>query len=186
MNLKKLIEKVGENAERKGFHKPVTKSEDEDKALKKLLIISEIGEMIEAERTNNYAKEIHLQEYEVALNTAKDIKEANSIFEKYIKDTYEDEMADIIIRMMDYVYQYENFNIVNYYVLNDIPKVMKNKKYSYLIEIVIFGIEHGIAMQKLLYTMFEYAKYENVDIEFFINAKMLFNESREKLHGKKY
>jgi hypothetical protein len=186
MNLKEVIEKVGENAEKKGFHKPVTKSEDEDRTLKKLLIISEIGEMIEAERTNNYAKEIHLQEYDIALNTAKDIKEANSIFEKYIKDTYEDEMADIIIRMMDYVYQYETYEYINFYAMDQFPKVINSEKYNYLLKTIIPGIVRGTSISKFIYAMFEYAKYESVNIEFFINAKMLFNESREKLHGKKY
>lgn len=54
-----------------------------------MLIVSEIGEAMEAHRKNRFA----VQEHSMDLSPTK--------FEHLIKDTFEDELADAVIRILD-------------------------------------------------------------------------------------
>lgn len=90
MHINEISEDIHANAIAKGFW-------EEDNLCKKLLlIVSEVTEAMEADRKNKYASD--------------DIGIVNSIddhlvfvgrFEKRIKDTFEDEMADTCIRIFD-------------------------------------------------------------------------------------
>lgn len=67
-----------------------------------MLITSELGEALEAQRTTKFAEVEH---YNKALANAKEIgrEEMDFIpaFKTYIKDTFEDELADAFIRLLD-------------------------------------------------------------------------------------
>lgn len=91
-----------------------------------MLVTSELGEAMEAHRKGRFAK---LEEAQSNISSGGDFK---MNFEKYIKDTFEDEIADAVIRLLD--------------------------------------MAAGLG----------------IDIEQHINAKVQYNKSREKLHGKKY
>lgn len=60
-----------------------------------MLIVSELAEAMEADRKVRYAR---LKSFETGLHLGGNW-EAN--FEEYIKDTYEDEIADTLIRIFD-------------------------------------------------------------------------------------
>lgn len=64
-----------------------------------MLVVSELGEGIEAHRKDNFA---NLEQY------IEDTKGNDRIdpeaFKKHIKDTFEDELADAIIRLLDMCY----------------------------------------------------------------------------------
>lgn len=59
-----------------------------------MLIVSELGEAIEAHRKGRFADLESFEKWEPVIG----FKEA---FEKFIKDTYEDEIADTMIRCFD-------------------------------------------------------------------------------------
>lgn len=59
------------------------------------MIISEISEAIEAIRKNKYANRYR---YESGTDTFNKV-----LFEQYIKDTFEDELADVYIRLKDFL-----------------------------------------------------------------------------------
>jgi NTP pyrophosphatase (non-canonical NTP hydrolase) len=66
------------------------------------LIHSEVSEALEADRKDNYADKNLIQEMEAEGYTWKDSETSfKSAFEKYVKNTFEDELADIMIRVMD-------------------------------------------------------------------------------------
>ena len=65
-----------------------------------MLVLSEVGEMVEADRKNRRAR-VHDFQYITSL-TAVEPDVANHYFEKMIKDTFEDEIADVVIRLCDF------------------------------------------------------------------------------------
>ena len=86
MNYNKLAEEAHENAVKHGFWE--TKVSNEHCLM---LVITEIAEMVEAHRVSRKA------------NTAayNEMPNKQIGFEKFIKNTMEDEMADIVIRLAD-------------------------------------------------------------------------------------
>lgn len=64
-----------------------------------MLIVSELGEACEADRKNRHAE---IEGYEKAMaNPPQPDMLAQACFESFIKDTFEDEIADAFLRLMD-------------------------------------------------------------------------------------
>lgn len=61
-----------------------------------MLCVSELAEAMEADRKSRFA-DLDVYHSERNLNPEMD----KSVFEKYIKDTFEDELADTVIRILD-------------------------------------------------------------------------------------
>ena len=61
------------------------------------LIHSEVSEALEADRKGRYSKEVDLEVITISWNDNRFMES----FEGGIKDTFEDEMADIVIRVFD-------------------------------------------------------------------------------------
>ncbi len=93
-----------------------------------MLVTSELGEAMEAHRKNRFAK-LERLEFELGQNEE---QHWNEKFEYHVKDTFEDEIADAVMRLMD--------------------------------------LSAGLG----------------IDLEKHISAKVRFNKSRPKLHGKAY
>lgn len=88
--INELSKKVHENAISKGFY-------DSPKNIGEMLCLihSEVSEALECDRKG--LKITHDPNYVFGLDNER-FKEA---FERFIKDTFEDELADIVIRVMD-------------------------------------------------------------------------------------
>lgn len=88
---------IFENNKAKGFW-----DEERNKGELLMLVVSELGEAMEAIRKDRYANTHYLDEM---LATGHDWKNStfsfSSAFEKSVKDTFEDEIADAIIRLLD-------------------------------------------------------------------------------------
>lgn len=90
MGINQLAQQIHAIAKEKGFYdKPVNVAE------KLMLIVTEIAEACEADRKNLYAQNPILDIYDTNL------EHFNVRFETYIKDSFEDELADAIIRILD-------------------------------------------------------------------------------------
>lgn len=172
-HVKELVFRAHENAKNHGFH---DKKIDLEQAV--MLIVSEIGEAIEADRENHHA-EIHIPEWSAFLAGHP------YDFERFIKDCYEDEIADVFIRLFDLA---GYFGIVPKYVPLNHPVDTHAGRLMYLTMNVI-----SIAVQPTV-TSFNYA-YSNlvdfcdrfdIDILPFIEAKMSYNKERPYKHGKEY
>jgi len=92
-----------------------------------MLVVSELGECIEAHRQNDWCDIKAFNE--VMVNETFDFE---TCFKREIKDTMEDELADALIRILDTAAGY------------------------------------------------------SIDLQKHVELKMLYNEKRERLHGKKY
>lgn len=99
--INELAQEVHENAKSKGFH------EEENNIGEMLCLIhSEVSEALEADREDKYC-ELDNENWLIDGKTLRDdlSKEDEvdfiNVFKVSIKDTFEDELADIVIRVMD-------------------------------------------------------------------------------------
>jgi NTP pyrophosphatase (non-canonical NTP hydrolase) len=125
--LNESAKQIHQNNKEKGFW-------DEERNVGELLMLvtSELGEAMEAHRKGRFAK---LERLKFELSPTSELTYEQHYAEKFqyhVKDTFEDEIADAIIRLLD--------------------------------------LSAGL----------------NIDIERHINAKVAYNKTREKLHGKLY
>lgn len=90
--LNDLSKQIFENAKAKGFH-------DTEKNIGEMLCLihSEVSEALEAHRTSNYA---HVKRFEAFSDFKRPSHDVFS-FESNIKNTFEDELADVVIRVLD-------------------------------------------------------------------------------------
>ena len=158
-----------------------------------MLVLSEIGEMVEADRKNRHA--------DVAYYTTSSGMGLAS-FESLIKDTFEDEMADVVIRLCDFcgslnVLPQMNDVMVDMY--DEFAKFFGNKsicEQCFALSSMVVDIERSSydaddsEMRKRLGStlsfIFEMANYHGIDLLWHVDRKMEYNESRPLRHGKAY
>jgi NTP pyrophosphatase (non-canonical NTP hydrolase) len=90
--LNKLSDEIHENAKNKGFW-----DNPRETGTLLMLCVSELAEAMEADRKGKFAK---VKLYEAVDQIGRPSHDAFS-FESTIKDTFEDELADTIIRILD-------------------------------------------------------------------------------------
>jgi len=174
--LKQLAKQIHQNAKAKGFYD--RKDEKLFEVHQVFEIVKEIAEFHEAyKKRRSTPLDIYLQDY------AEEIAKEKDVFEALVKDTYQDELADIVIRCLDYL-EYKgdidylhDFKIVkrdiNDYLISAICADLSASALNFEINDVVIGIKY---LSNLL----------NVDLLWHIKAKMAYNATREKLHGKNF
>ena len=181
-----------ENAKNKGFH-PKKDTEREivsDAHQLLMMIISEIGEALEAYRTG---KRANLDSFERTLSIYQsngdimfnDQNEAFiEAFEENIKDTFEDELADILIRLFDYygevktssklIYLSKPLPISNKYIGESFFFIVKELCSNYCDDLSGF------------YSMvIDLSESFEIDIQKHIDLKIKYNTTRPYMHGNK-
>ncbi len=91
MGIRELQKQIHKNAISKGFY---DKGQNFGTSL--MLVVSELGECIEAHRQNDWCDIKAFNE--VMVNETFDFE---TCFKKYVKDTVQDEIADAFIRILD-------------------------------------------------------------------------------------
>lgn len=96
-SLNQLRDEIHANAKEKGFC-----DSKKEVGTMLMLIVSELAEALEADRTGDFCDfskyEKCKNEMDVGIRTLEEIEKY--AFEKYIKNTFEDELADVIIRTL--------------------------------------------------------------------------------------
>lgn len=89
--IQELSKAIHKNAQEKGFwEEPVNIAE------KLMLVVSELSEALEADR-----KKVYCRTSMLAVNGWVSDEDFCESFKKHVKDTFEDEIADAIIRLLD-------------------------------------------------------------------------------------
>lgn len=183
---KELTKAIHANAVEKGFW---------DKELSTehylMLVITEMSEAVEADRKGKYSNVP--KEKENTVFDARTFNESNSFFvenfEKYVKDTVEDELADAYIRLLD-VAEGKNINIISPAISSfDIVEQIKSQDFTETIFVAVAGlIEHfeDNDISDILTYLEIIAEVYGIDLLWHIEAKMKYNAMRPMLHGKKY
>ena len=158
-----------------------------------MLVLSEIGEMVEADRKNRHA--------DVAFYTTSSGL-GIAAFESLIKDTFEDEMADVVIRLCDFC---GSLNVLPQMIdvmvdmSDEFAKFFGDKsvcEQCFALSSMVVDVERASydaddsEMRKRLGStlsfIFEMANYHGIDLLWHVDRKMEYNESRPRRHGKAY
>lgn len=190
LTLKELSNSIGEMNRNKGFwDNPMTVH------VRKLLIISEIAEALEADRNNKKFEDT----FEDLFGNGFDV----DLFKQKVKDTPGDEIADAFIRLMDCI-----GNDPNNFVINnaefDKESIGNLRKYSLECKKEAnnnnktMGFDFGTwlyilttcitedAYDDFIGIIFAGAYNFNIDLTNHINYKLLYNATRPYKHGKQY
>ena len=176
-----LIERVQMNAEDKGFHD--VKLSDEHKLM---LIICEVSEAVEADREGRLAQP--MPEDWQKLND----EDFKMTFLRNVKDSLEDELADVVIRMMDSGYLDDTKEIVMTDVFTRVTLFPPEGKglafveqaYYLVVSINASGLIDDLT--RACQIVFYLARELDIDLVTHIRMKMRYNAMRPRLHGKPY
>ena len=184
-----LAEKAYRNAEKHGFlrNKPSGASQIS-------MVATELCEAIQADRVNKWAKRKSF-ERQMAICGG---NMQPAWFEIYIKDTVEDELADAVIRLLTYCHAIG-------YKINNGPfkkeKIEEYLKYVWLTDegqliaefperifaACLSDLVSAVGLpDRLMFSIFAIAQLYKVDLLWFVREKMMYNETRDFLHGKNY
>ncbi len=162
-----------------------------------MLVITEISEAVEADRKNRHAK---MMEYDECQHYSYPHTNEDFIsdFERYIKDSVEDEISDVAIRLLDLsglrsidinaqinevrmsdgYLDDKTFSEIAFRLCKMLTDNMFNGKYNHS------AIEDTIICS--LHFVIKWCKYLNINMFQHIEWKMKYNELRPHLNGKKY
>ena len=198
-NLNELRDKAYQIALDNGWHE---KNLSDEHCL--CLVISELMEAVEADRKGRYAsKDRFIMEFEYIVNEQKlhdHLYDAAyvSVFDKYIKDTVEDEFADACIRIFDLAgLRKINLSDISFPIYNsddhkNSRKSMTFTEWAYDVIRVISSFNKnkypiGYLLVGILQEICCKAELTDFDILWHIDQKMEYNKLRGYHHGgKKY
>jgi len=153
-----------------------------------MLIVSELGEAINAHRKNKFA------EMEKFLKHSSDNKEMSPewvvCFCLFIKDTFEDELADVFIRLFDlcgYLQIELKELIFDFSVANEKNNVCRLYLIGRELPSPYLSYEYFESqLSQFFVDMIKYCEDNKVNIKNHIEMKMAYNKTRPKKHGKEY
>lgn len=160
-----------------------------------MLVVSEIGEMMEADRKNRRAARNKMEQVMSLDAAAKN--SFDHYFELFIKDTLEDELADVCIRLFDFCGMRGVLPLMTDHGIVDMSESFERLYGDLSITELCFGLtEFTVEILNsdnlsrdigvIVAFCVEFARYHNIDLVWHIEQKMKYNESRPKKHGKKY
>ncbi len=161
------------------------------------LVICELMEAVEANRKNRrFDKEKHkLGEYAECQGWLTTEEKFINVFNRYIKDTVEDELSDAVIRLLDLAGSldislddiYDFTNEPEYKDWNYVLKEMSfTERMFFLTSILTEDRDIAEVIKASIVIIFLNADLLNIDLLWHIEQKMKYNELRENKHGKRY
>jgi NTP pyrophosphatase (non-canonical NTP hydrolase) len=165
-----------------------------------MLVISEIGEMVEADRKNRRADVgafKALEEIRIG-SDAEYAEYVNKCFVEHIKDTLEDELADVVIRICDFLgtRHIEPLVLEEASTSDDWANIWGKDSINeqcYGLARIIIRIDKYTSADDIFCLLgaslawcFDFADFHKIDLEWHIEHKMAYNESRPNKHGKGY
>lgn len=202
--LNKWADEAHSTATSKGFWN-IEKSVDNQKTLL-MLVVSELCEGLEQHRKQKpkIADLKAFHDYMGGVNaTEKDseafVKLYKAQFEVYVKDTIEDELADVVIRLLDFARGYSI--AIDIERFNASPGLMQEKTFAGMLwQVSAMVHQFYFAMNKVADEVFlqervvntailnvmHIAHKMNMELQMHIELKMQYNAYREQLNGKKY
>lgn len=179
-----FAKQIHKNAKAKGFY-------DKPRNIGELfmLIVSEMGEATEAHRKGRTA---NLQLFEDQYRKNRDL--FIDLFAVDIKDTVEDEIADVVIRLLDYC-AFIGEEISEGKIADLTPKEVPENIGEAIFEMVgtlrwIYVASDPITrsdeIHGFLSMMLAFCEKNSIDLCRHMELKTNYNKTRERLHGKNY
>lgn len=157
------------------------------------LVMSEMGEAISADQKGLHANVVRFVE---DMELGNPFKES---FEVHIKDSLEDELSDIVIRLFDFAglkrYELDIDSIDHFFTTYALPELNNYKLPGILVSCIAL-LADALREDELctyvgtvicvLSDWFKKITGRDYDLWWFVEQKMKYNELRPKLNGKKY
>ena len=178
-----LAKEAFESAKERGFHDG--KRADGHWLM---LVVCELAEAVEADRRGRWVE--NREEYERLIRICDESIHAH-LFEIHIKDTVEDELADAVIRLLDYAGMKDanvNRRLENLCDDEEDDEPVDKGNMSFVekvFEVVQIFMLDGYVEYTIL-DIFRLAKGYHIDLMWHIREKMEYNKQRVFLHGKAY
>ena len=171
-----LRDRAYDNACKHGFH---DKEYSDEHWL--MLIITEIGEAVNADRKGKHA---NVEEF----NKTTKITDFGFMrtFEKCIKDSVCDELADVVIRCLDFAGLKKIDIDQEEEKCKDDGYSFTDKMYWICYSLCCDDFDLSEKIGEVLIDIFQVASCYKIDLLWFVEQKMRYNELREPMHGKKY
>lgn len=163
------------------------------------LVISELMEAVEADRKSRHfdKDKYKIGEYAECQGWLTNEEKFINVFNRYIKDTIEDELSDAVIRLFDLyglrgidlnedafreetiaeyaeIYQGKSFTESIYYITGELAS-----RHNYI-------SKSAVLPEMVLLYILGFSKHLDIDLLWHIEQKMKYNQHREKMNGKKY
>lgn len=192
MDLNELKKEAYETAKANGWH-----DEEHSNEHFLILIVTEIAEAVQADRKDKHADVSRFKECQTYYNSFLQPEEIRTIrfredFEEYIKNSVEDELADVVIRCLDLC----GARGLNAYTVNvEFPTGMDGftERMFFICRqltdriLTNDGITLEFVLSQVMSYIVEHCRRKGTDISFFIQTKMNYNRLRGYHHGgKKY
>ena len=185
MNLNKLRDKAYQCAVAHGWHEEELSNEHF-----LCLVISELMEAVEADRKERHADVAKFNEWQgnsIPLTEETRLRRFKEDFEAYIKGTVEEELADACIRLLDLA-GLRNIDMNDRFIIAYIvsgKKTFTENIYAVLKDIVNYRYSFEGCLNYSIRQIIELSRIKGIEIEWFINQKMKYNELRPYKHGDK-
>lgn len=189
-NLNELAQQIHENAKAKGFW-----DETRNTGEIFMLIVSELAEALEADRKG---KRADMKKFAVGHDgSITDEQWFPLAFQASIKDTFEDEIADVVIRILDWC-SYDKIDIDERLLkisrISFSKNLYKNIGESLMSTTTLISSAYIAENRKeataliasAVKSCFRISEENGFDLLRHIELKMKYNATRERLHGKKY
>jgi hypothetical protein len=185
-NLNELAKEIHAGNVERGFYElqPTLKTQ-------LMLVITELSEAVEADREGKYANVALFLEYtELGKKQPFTIPRTwHEHFNDYIKDSFEDEMADAFIRLLDIAGNYGiKLNELNLDLVNISKSKYKCDMIFSVIETLIYAKIEG--EDEMIWTCLDcihtVCYMLKIDLDFHVTEKLKYNATRPYKHGKKY
>lgn len=183
-NLNELRDRAYRNAVAHGWHE-----EDKSNQHWLCLVISELMEAVEADRTGVKAQAVRFNKdmdyliHEFKVYGEKYVEAFIENFNRYVKDTVEDELADACIRLFDFAgvtgYDLDDFDYEN----SDADDYSEMTFTEAMYNITSYVMKWDIPV--ILNEIFAFCRDRHIDIFWYIKRKMEYNELRPYKHGNK-
>ena len=195
MDLKKLRERAYKCACEHGFH-----DNDFSNQHWLCLLLTELSEAVDADRKGKRSCDNELKEILRVQtgNISPDWKKHwfPVWYDKYVKGSVDEELADAVIRLLDLA------GLRNIVIKEITDEEIDDQKESCIDETFTesiyaiclipiryeyeYAAELAIQINSMIAAIFGLAKHLNIDLLWHIEMKIDYNETREKMHGKKY
>lgn len=153
------------------------------------LTIEELYEAQRAHRAGDFSKKENVEFYIEKLCKELQPETPTSIgfFELNIKDKFEDECADVLIRLFDMMGYCGLKYDTDFALIVSITLEETFSKNMLIFNEMLFDVDRGddFCTEFIVYFLY-FCEQQNVDIETHINLKMEYNRTREYKHGKRY
>jgi hypothetical protein len=164
-----------------------------------MLIVTELSEAVESDRVRNFCdfngasylnldnmyppshKNSYFNSYEIY----------KEMFEKYVKDTFEDEFADTTLRIFDLcgyleIVPNEVRGVVNWRTDNVADRIRQISKKVLDLNPDYIDLDFKTGLGFVLLYINNFCELHNIDLEKHRDAKINYNLTREHKHGKDY